>query len=327
MSEFSDKEISIAPMMDRTDRHCRYFHRLLAPDIRLYTEMVVAHAVIRGDRDRLLAFDPAESPLALQLGGSEPGLLAEAVRVASPYGYDEFNLNIGCPSDRVQSGSFGACLMAEPETVAASVRAMRAATDLPVTVKTRIGIDDHDSYDFLAEFVRQISDAGCSKFVVHARKAILSGLSPKENRSIPPLIYDRVYQLKKDFPNLIIILNGGVRTTAEVRGHLEHVDGVMIGRQAYSNPYWLTDLQQLLTDDKSGKPVPDREEIVASMADYAHRHVSAGTRMHHISRHMLGLYSGQPGARNWRRTVSEGCSDTAAGPEVLLDSLTNLSPI
>jgi tRNA-dihydrouridine synthase A len=322
MTEVIKKEISVAPMMDRTDRHCRYFHRLLAPDVRLYTEMIVAQAIMNGDREKLLAYDPAELPLALQLGGNDPALLAAAVRVADAYGYDEYNLNIGCPSDRVKSGSFGACLMAEPERVAACVRAMNDVTDVPVTVKTRIGIDDKESYGFLTDFIGTVQAAGCDKFVVHARKALLSGLSPKENRTIPPLKYATVYRLKQDFPELCIIINGGVRTTDEVRMHLEHVDGVMIGRQAYSDPYWLTELQQLLLSERDDWVVPAREQIMAAMAAYAESRANeAGTRMHHISRHILGLYAGQPGARKWRRYVSQGCASQAAGPEVLLDSI------
>lgn len=321
MNSPDSKEISVAPMMERTDRHCRYFHRLLAPDLRLYTEMVVAHAIVRGDSRGLLAFDPAEQPLALQLGGSEPELLAQAARIAAGYGYDEINLNIGCPSDRVQSGSFGACLMAEPDRVADCIGAMKGAVDTPVTVKTRIGIDDHESYEFLADFVGTVAQAGCHKFVVHARKAILSGLSPKENRSIPPLRYETVYRLKKDFPDLRIIMNGGVRTTAEVRTHLQHTDGVMIGRQAYSDPYWLVDLQRVLTGEAGDWHPLSREQIVGQMAVYAERQLAAGTRMHHISRHMLGLFAGRPGARGWRRFISEGAANSSAGPEVLLESI------
>ncbi|MGI9290124.1 MAG: tRNA dihydrouridine(20/20a) synthase DusA, partial [Gammaproteobacteria bacterium] len=247
-----------------------------------------------------------------------PAQLAEAVEIATAYGYEEYNLNIGCPSDRVQSGSFGACLMGEPVTVAACVQSMNAVTDKPVTVKTRIGIDDRDDYGFLTDFISAVTEAGCGKFIVHARKAILSGLSPKENRSIPPLIYERVYQLKQDFPHLQIILNGGIRTTDEVREHLQHVDGVMIGRQAYSDPYWLTDLQQLLAGNDS---VPRREDILAMMADYAGNQVESGARMHHITRHMLGLFTGQPGARKWRRFISQGCAKPSSGPEVLLESI------
>jgi tRNA-dihydrouridine synthase A len=321
MNTSSVKEISIAPMMERTDRHCRYFHRLLAPDIRLYTEMVVAQAVIKGDRQKLLGFDPLESPLALQLGGSDPALLADAARVGEQWGYDEINLNIGCPSDRVQSGRFGACLMAEPETVAAGVSAMVDVVNIPVTVKTRIGIDDHDEYEYLANFISTVADAGCSMFIVHARKAILAGLSPKENRDIPPLRYDVVYRLRQEFPTLRIVINGGVRSTAEVESHLREVDGVMIGRQAYSDPYWLTRLQRLLLPATALWEPPSRESIIMQMAEYVEREQSKGARLHHISRHMLGLYAGQPGARAWRRFLSEGAADRNSGPELLLQSI------
>jgi tRNA-dihydrouridine synthase A len=314
-------EISIAPMMDRTDRHCRYFHRLLAPDALLYTEMVVAQALLRGDREQLLGFDPAEHPLALQLGGSEPAALAQAAAIGADWGYDEINLNIGCPSDRVQAGRFGACLMAEPDTVADCVAAMCDAVDVPVTVKTRIGIDDHDDYGFLRDFVGRVSDAGCRKFIVHARKAILEGLSPKENRSIPPLHYDVVYRVKADFPELRIVLNGGVRTTAEVVEHLSRTDGVMIGRQAYSDPYWLTELQGLLAPPPTRVATPTRENIVVQMTEYAQRMVGGRTHLRHITRHMLGLYSGQPGARSWRRYLSEGAAGSAADPALLSRSI------
>jgi tRNA-dihydrouridine synthase A len=307
--------VSIAPMMDWTDRHCRFFFRLLAPDVRLYTEMVTAHAIVNGDRDRLLGYDPAEHPVALQLGGSEPGTLADAVRLARPYGYDEINLNIGCPSDRVQSGRFGACLMAEPQLVASCVAAMRRETDVPVTVKTRIGIDDHDDYEFLRTFVATIREAGCRHFVVHARKAILSGLSPKENRSIPPLRYEVVYRLKQEYPDLSIVLNGGIETADAIRENLALVDGVMIGRKAYSDPWFLVEL--------CGRDAPaTRAEVVERMAAYARGRLAAGTRLHHVTRHMLGLYSGRPGARRWRRYVVEHSCKPHADESVLLDSLT-----
>ena len=321
VNSYSKKWISIAPMMERTDRHCRYFHRLLAPDIRLYTEMVVATAVIQGDQQKLLGFDPLEKPLALQLGGSDPAQLASAARIGEEWGYDEINLNIGCPSDRVQSGRFGACLMAKPALVAAGVKAMVDAVSVPVTVKTRIGIDAHDEYEYLANFVGIVADAGCGMFIVHARKAILAGLSPKENRSIPPLRYDVVYRLQRDFPDLQIVLNGGVRITTEVDSHLTQVNGVMVGRQAYSNPYWLTELQSRLHTLKTHWQPPSRENIIMQMAEYAGREWSKGTRLHHISRHMLGLYAGQPGARAWRRFVSEGAADRHAKPELLLKSI------
>jgi tRNA-dihydrouridine synthase A len=323
-AENMPKEISVAPMMDRTDRHCRYFHRLLAPDIRLYTEMVVDKAVIHGDKQLLLGFDPAESPLALQLGGNDPDLLVKAAITGEQWGYDEINLNIGCPSDRVQSGRFGACLMAEPQTVAACVHAISSAVDIPVTVKTRIGIDDHNEYSFLTDFIATVAEAGCSIFVVHARKAILAGLSPKENRSIPPLRYEVVYRLKQDFPQLRIIINGGVRSAAEAADHLQKVDGVMIGRQAYSDPYSLTQMQGVLCGlSAAGEEweAPTREKIVTQMAEYAGRMLNDRTRLQHISRHMLGLYAGQPGARAWRRFISEGVANHAAGPELLLQSI------
>lgn len=311
-------------MMDRTDRHFRYLLRLLSPDAVLYTEMVVAQAALRGDRERLLGFHPAEQPLVLQLGGSDPELLAAAAAEGERRGYDAVNLNIGCPSDRVQSGAFGACLMANPALVADCVAAIRHRVAIPVTVKTRIGIDDHDDYAFLRAFIDAVADAGCRHFIIHARKAILQGLSPAENRSIPPLRYEVVYRLKQDMPELQITLNGGVRTTAEVRDHLQHVDGVMIGRQAYKEPYWLAELQRDVLAD-SGSRVPTRRQVVEHMADYAGRAMQDGARLHHITRHMLGLYAGLPGARAWRRYLSEAVHKDNAGPKVLLDSL-NFAP-
>lgn len=314
--------ISVAPMMDCTDRHCRYFLRLLCPHVRLYSEMVTAAAIMHGDTDRLLRFDPVEHPLALQLGGSDPRLLAAAVRKAEPYGYDEINLNVGCPSSRVAEGSFGACLMGSPDLVARCVEAMQAESRLPVTVKTRIGIDDRDDYGFLHDFVSQVAAAGCQTFVVHARKALLSGLSPKENREIPPLLYATVYRLKADFPGLRIILNGGVDTLAAIRTHLASgVDGVMIGRKAYADPYWLTTVETGVLDRTGIWQPPSRGEVVAAMARYARQETGEHVRLHHITRHMLGLYHGQPGARAWRRFLSiRGCA-ADAGPGLLLESL------
>jgi tRNA-dihydrouridine synthase A len=314
--------ISVAPMMDCTDRHCRYFLRLLSPHVRLYSEMVTAAAIMHGDSDRLLRFDPVEQPLALQLGGSDPALLAAAVRKAEPYAYDEINLNVGCPSARVAEGSFGACLMGSPGLVARCVEAMQAETRLPVTVKTRIGIDDRDDYGFLHAFIAQVSAAGCRTFVVHARKALLSGLSPKENREIPPLVYATVYRLKADFPELRIILNGGVDTLAAIDAHLAAgVNGVMIGRKAYADPYWLTAVETGVLDRAGMWQPPLRAEIVAAMASYARQEIGEYVRLHHITRHMLGLYHGQPGARAWRRFLStRGCA-ADAGPELLLESL------
>ncbi len=315
--------VSVAPMMDRTDAHCRYFLRLLNPGARLYTEMIVDQAILNGDPGRLLAFDPAEHPVALQLGGSDPVTLAAAARRAAAFDYDELNLNIGCPSDRVQSGRFGACLMAEPQRVADCVAAMAAETTTPVTVKTRIGIDDRDDYAFLASFVTTVAAAGCECFVVHARKAILAGLSPKENRSIPPLRVETVYRLKRDFPELTIVLNGGIGSVAEVHRHLAQVDGVMIGRKAYAEPYLLAELYAQAEDaiGPAGRCPPDRGEIVRRMADYAERQLSKGVRLHHVTRHMLGLYAGQPAARRWRRYITEHGQQAGAGPQVLIDSL------
>ena len=314
----ASRAVSIAPMMDRTDRHFRYLLRLIGPEMLLYTEMVVGQAVRHGDRERHLAYDPVEHPLALQLGGSDPEILAEAAVVGERYGYDEINLNIGCPSDRVQSGEFGACLMDQPQRVAECVTAIRERIASPVTIKTRIGIDDQDSYEFLTAFVDTLIAAGVDTFIVHARKAILQGLSPAENRSIPPLRYETVYRLKQDYPQLHISINGGIRATADALAHLEHVDGVMIGRQAYADPYWVGELHAAVF----GSAAPQsRDEIVRQMADYAVKAMSEGARLNHVTRHMLGLYAGQPGARAWRRFLSQEVHKPDAGPEVLLRSL------
>lgn len=308
-------------MMDRTDRHFRLLLRLLAPDLLLYTEMVVAQAILRGDQERLLGYDEREHPLVLQLGGSDPDELARAAGVAERRGYDAINLNIGCPSERVQSGSFGACLMAEPALVAACVAAIRQRVALPVTVKTRIGIDARDDYGFLRDFVDEVQASGCSTFIVHARKAILAGLSPAENRSIPPLNYERVYRLKEDCPELTIVLNGGVRSTTEVLEHLQYVDGVMIGRQAYKDPYWIGELQQAVAP-RANWQLPTRSEVVEQMRDYAERTVGQqGVRLRHIARHLLGLYAGRPGSRAWRRFLTEGVAAKNAAPELLSHSL------
>jgi tRNA-dihydrouridine synthase A len=305
-------------MMDWTDRHCRYFLRLLSPGAMLYTEMVTAAAIHHGDYAALLEFDASEHPVALQAGGSDPALMAEAARRGARFGYDEININVGCPSDRVQSGQFGACLMARPEVVADCVRAMQAETDVPVTVKTRIGIDDEDSYAFLKEFVDIQHEAGCRKFIVHARVAILEGLSPRENRSVPPLKYERVFQLKRDLPELEIILNGGITTVEQVDEVLENVDGVMIGRQAYHDPYFLAHLEQHF--NPGWKP-PDRHEVVAQMIPYIEKELARGERLGRITRHMLGLFTGRPGARTWRRHISENAFKDGAGPDVLIDAL------
>ena len=309
-------------MMDWTDRHCRYFLRLLAPRARLYTEMVTAKALIHGDRRRLLRFDPAEHPLALQLGGSDPDEMARAARAGAESGYDEININVGCPSDRVRDGEFGACLMAYPGKVADCVRAMRDAVRVPVTVKTRIGIDDLDSDAFLSDFVGRIVEAGCRHVIVHARIAILGGLSPKENRTVPPLNYDRVYRLKREQPGLVVVLNGGIRSTDEAARHLREVDGVMIGREAYQNPWFLVELERRL-----GKPhgLPaSRTAVIERMLPYVERERAAGTRLNAITRHMLGLFAGQPGARAWRRHLSERAHLPGAGVDVLRSAMHKL---
>jgi tRNA-dihydrouridine synthase A len=301
-------------MMDWTDRHCRYFMRLLAPDVLLYTEMVTAAAVLHGDRDRLLGFDAAEHPVALQLGGSEPGELARAAAVAASWGYDELNLNVGCPSDRVQSGRFGACLMAEPERVRDCVAAMQAEVAVPVTVKSRIGIDGRDDYGFLRRFVDVVADGGCRRFVIHARKAILQGLSPKENREIPPLRYEYVHRIKAESPELDIWINGGIRSLAAVQAQLAAVDGVMIGREAYHNPWILAELQ----DGVLGGGAPaSRLDVLDRYAAYVERQLADGMRLHQMTRHILGLFAGCPGARAWRRRLSVEGSRPGAGVGVL----------
>jgi tRNA-dihydrouridine synthase A len=318
-----NKKINVAPMMDWTDRHCRYFLRLLSPSARLYTEMVTAAALIHGDADKLLQFDAAEHPVALQLGGSDPELMADAAAMGAKAGYDEININVGCPSDRVRSGAFGACLMSRPGVVADCVRAMQSVVDVPVTIKTRIGIDDFDSYEFLRDFICANVEAGCDTFVVHARKAILAGLSPKENRTVPSLDYERVYKLKREFPDLVIILNGGITSIDECRSHLEHVDGVMIGRQAYQNPWFLTELEQAF-GSAAGYVVPDRHSVIQRMTPYIEREIAGGAELKHVTRHLLGLFAGQQGARAWRRYLSENAHRPGAGIEVLHDALEQL---
>ncbi len=302
-------------MLDWTDRHYRYFIRLLSRHTLLYTEMVTTGAILRGDRQRLLAHDPAEHPLALQLGGSDPAELTRCARIAADRGYDELNLNVGCPSDRVQSGRFGACLMAEPDLVAACVAAMRAATDLPVTVKTRIGIDERDSYQELADFVRRVAAGGCTVFIVHARKAWLSGLSPKENREIPPLRYEVVHRLKRDFPELTIVLNGGLTTLEQVTEQLRQVDGAMIGRAAYENPYLLAEVDRRFFG--SSAPPPNRHQVVRALLPYLEERLRAGTPLQCMTRPILGLFQGIPGARAWRRVLSERAWRHGAGVEVV----------
>lgn len=303
-------------MMAWTDRHCRYFHRLIARRALLYTEMAHTGAILHGDVARHLAFDPAEQPVALQLGGSEPADLARAARIAAEFGYVELNLNCGCPSDRVQRGRFGACLMAEPARVAESVAAMRAAVGFPITVKCRIGIDDSEEFAFLARFVETVAAAGCRTFIVHARKAWLKGLSPKENREIPPLRYEVVHALKQTFPTLQIILNGGIRTPEQASAQLAHIDGVMIGREAYENPYALAVFERTLFPDAA--PPPSRDAVLEAMIEYATHQMEQGTPLRSITRHMLGLFNGLPGARAWRRRLAT--LDAEDGPEVLREA-------
>jgi tRNA-dihydrouridine synthase A len=319
-----DRRLSIAPMMDWTDRHCRYFLRLITARALLYTEMVPTGAILHGPRGRVLRFDPAEHPVALQLGGADPSELARAAEFGEAAGYDEVNLNVGCPSDRVQSARFGACLMAEPELVAASVRAMRQAVGLPVTVKTRVGIDQQDSYDFLRRFVEAVAGAGCGTIIVHARKAWLSGLSPKENREIAPLRYELVHRVKQDFPELEVILNGGIRTLDQARAELAHVDGVMLGREAYQNPFALAEWERALY--ASADPLPERAGIVEELLPYVERELTEGTPLRAITRHVLGLFNGQPGARAWRRHLSEAAHRPDAGPGTILEALAQIRP-
>lgn len=313
------RRLSVAPMMDWTDRHCRYFHRLLAPHALLYTEMVHANAVLHGDLDHLLGFHPSEQPLALQLGGSDPGLLAAAATIAEQRGFDEINLNVGCPSDRVQSGRFGACLMREPALVADCVAAMRQAVTVPVTVKCRIGVDDQDPQQALFELVDQIAAAGCDTVIVHARKAWLKGLSPKENRQVPPLDYPLVYQLKRERPQLCVVINGGIETQQAVDQHLQEVDGVMIGRAAYHTPYFIHALDQHLF--AAGEALVARDVLLLAMRDYVENYLAAGKPLSHISRHLLGLFHGEPGGRQFRQRLSVGCARAGADWSVVAHAL------
>ena len=313
-----DRTLSVAPMLDWTDRHARYLLRLLSRRVLLYSEMVTTGALLHADPVRWLDHDLAERPVALQLGGSEPAAMARCAGLGASWGYAEVNINVGCPSPRVRSGAFGACLMAEPRTVAACVRAMREAVAVPVTVKTRIGVDDRDSYEALADFVGTVADAGCGTFVVHARKAWLSGLSPVENRSVPPLRYDVVYRLKRDFPALEVVLNGGVTGLEAVREHLAHVDGVMIGRAAYQDPYLLAPADTVIFGDPC--PVPTRQAVLQDYLGYAEAQLGRGVPLHRMTRHLLGLFQGQPGARAWRRHLSERAHRPGAGVEVVVEA-------
>jgi len=303
-------------MMDWTDRHCRFFLRLFSPRALLYTEMIAAAAIVRGRKEHLLAFDPAEHPVALQLGGSDPRELAAAARLGAAAGYDEINLNVGCPSERVQSGAFGACLMAEPALVARCADAMRSVVSIPVTVKCRIGIDDHDEYEYLADFVDTVAAGGTSVFIVHARKAILKGLTPRQNREIPPLRYDYVERLKRERPQLTIVLNGGLRRAGEVLRELELVDGVMLGREAYHNPYVLSELQLRIYPD-DGFRVPTPAEVMDRLVPYVAARCAAGDPLRAITRHFLGLFSGREGARAWRRYFTECARAPGASAELV----------
>ncbi|KIJ02218.1 tRNA dihydrouridine(20/20a) synthase DusA [Xanthomonas phaseoli pv. phaseoli] len=309
--------LSVAPMMDWTDRHCRVFHRLLAPSARLYTEMVHANAVIHGDRARLIGFNVVEHPLALQLGGSDPALLAQAAAIAQEWGFDEINLNCGCPSDRVQAGRFGACLMREPALVAECVAAMCAASHLPITVKCRLGVDDDDDYAVFARFVDQVVAAGAAMVVVHARNAWLKGLSPKENREVPPLRYDWAYRLKRERPDLPVVLNGGIVAVDAAMAHLQHTDGVMLGRAAYHDPYVLHCLDAALNQ----RPEQPRESLLRAYQPYVESQLAQGLALKHMTRHVLGLFHGQPGGRAFRQVLSEGAHRTGAGWDLVEQAL------
>ena len=319
VSTFNAWRFSVAPMMDWTDRHCRVFHRLMSRRARLYTEMLTTGAIIHGDRRRLLGFDSSEHPVALQLGGSDPGDLVAAARIGEDFGYDEINLNVGCPSDRVKDGRFGACLMAEPELVARGIAAMKRAVKIRVTVKCRIGIDDQDPEVALDALARGVIAAGADALIVHARKAWLNGLSPKENRDIPPLDYDRVYRLKAALPNVPVVINGGIASLAEAKQHLAHVDGVMLGRAAYQEPW------RLLTVDPElfGEPAPfaTMKDVFEAMMPYIEAQLAQGTRLHSIVRHFVGAFHGVPGARAFRRHLAENGVRSGAGANVLRDAI------
>lgn len=317
-----NRKLSVAPMMAWTDKHCRYLHRLLSPHALLYTEMLTTGALLRGNKQRLLAFNAAEQPLALQLGGSQPSEMAQCAVFAQDAGYQEVNINVGCPSDRVQNGRIGACLMSEPSLVAQCVSEMRARVDIPITVKTRTGIDDSDTLEFLLKFVETVSEAGCETFIIHARKAILKGLSPKENRTVPPLNYDRVYSIKREFPQLSIVVNGGIKSITDIQQHWAKLDGVMIGREAYHNPFFLTEIEHQLF---SGQ-MRDRIDMLYQFIPHVKEQLTQGVALQSMTRHILGLFTGQPGGKHWRRYLSENARHKNAGPEVLhaaLDEMTS----
>ncbi len=319
-----DRRLCVAPMLDWTTRHCRYFLRLLSRRTLLYTEMVTSAALLRGDAARHLAHEQAERPLALQLGGADPRALAACAALGEGHGFDEINLNVGCPSDRVQAGRFGVRLMTEPALVAECVGAMRAQVRIPVTVKTRIGVDEHDSYAFLAAFVAHLRDAGCDALIVHARKAWLQGLSPKDNRTIPPLVHARVHRLKRDFPDLPIVINGGITTLEDAAAQLRLVDGVMIGRRICHDPWLLAGADRRIFG--AGTPVPSRAAVLDAYRRYAERQLDAGASLPALTRHLLGLFQGRPGARRWRRSLSGEALRAGAGAEVLDAALAALAP-
>jgi tRNA-dihydrouridine synthase A len=298
-----NRTICLAPMLDRTDRHFRYLLRLISKHTVLFTEMITAHALLRGDRDYLLKFHPSEHPLIFQLGGSDPALLSQCAKIVEDAGYDEINLNIGCPSDRVQKGRFGACLMKEPELVADCVATMQDSVSIPVSVKARLGVDDFDGYDHVADFIATVSATGCSIFYMHARKAWLNGLSPKQNRNVPPLNYEMVTQLATDFPDIEFIINGGITSIDEIQSHLANVNGVMLGRQLYENPFILNTVDRLFYNDQGTQH--SRQQILEQYMDYAAQQLEHGVSLHALIRHILGLFHGQPGARHWRRTLTE----------------------
>ena len=314
-----DRKFCIAPMMTHTDRHFRYFLRLISRRVMLYTEMLTTGALIHGDKNYFLAFNEEEHPLALQLGGSDPVAMAECALMAQDIGYDEVNINIGCPSNRVKSGQFGACLMANPVLVADCVQFMQSRVSIPVTIKTRIGIDEQDSYEELVNFVQLVSQAGCKSFIIHARKALLSGLSPRKNREIPPLKYDRVYAIKNDFPDLEIIINGGILTIEQCREHMHRVDGVMIGRAICNNPYLLASVDQDIFQES--KPTVSRHEILQQYIEYIESQLSKDVHLSHMSRHILGLFQGHQGARAYRRLLSEKAYKPGAGIQVIKEAM------
>jgi len=319
---YDGKTLAVAPMMDWTDTHCRVFHRLLAPHARLYTEMVHANAVLLGDRGRLLAMDPVEHPVALQLGGSEPAMLAQAAQIGAERGFDEINLNVGCPSDRVQAGRFGACLMREPTLVADSVAAMIASCTVPVTVKCRLGVDDDHEYSRFLHFIDTVAQAGCGTFVVHARNAWLKGLSPKENREVPPLRYDWAYALKRDRPALAVVVNGGIASEAEATAHLAHADGAMLGRAAYHDPYLLHRLDVAWF----GGELRTRAELLRALRPYVEAQLANGVALKHIARHVLGLFHGQPGGRAFRQILSEGAHRSGADWSLIESAIAATAP-